>query len=368
MNFRTIKNYEGLYEVSDTGIVRSLDRYILCKNGSEQFFPGKVLQPYTDKLGYKFVSLSKHSCPVSYPIHRLVAQTFIPNPDNFPEVNHKDFNPGNNSVNNLEWCDRKYNVNYSRLAGRLKKSEKDILRLQEINCKPVYCFETDTVYTSRKQASQILGVSTDAILTSIEKQGRLSSRGVPIKYRFIDVSELSSKSEFADYSNLEFFQDGTLCRILNTDIIVHNYKELSQIIGLDIQSLWSNIPKYNGYIWECRLCITNIGYNNVESFEIQEDAKVFANIERQAFKKRFKKRKIVCCDNSNYYVSAVDCAKYLGMPHASIYEIIERFGGYSKKYNHTFRFCDINTLSISAIDNLIENYYQLHFQFSRLTR
>ena len=96
-----IKGYEGLYEVSDKGRVRSI------KFGKE-----RILKPLRINCGYLQVQLWKNGEKKMYLIHRLVAQTFTPNPDNLPEVNHKDEDKENNSVQNLEWCDRKYNINY----------------------------------------------------------------------------------------------------------------------------------------------------------------------------------------------------------------------------------------------------------------
>ena len=97
-----IKGYEGLYEVSDQGRVRSI------KFGKE-----RILKPGRNTCCYLQVNLCKNGeKKKNLLVHRLVAQTFIPNPDNLPEVNHKDEDKDNNSVQNLEWCDRKYNINY----------------------------------------------------------------------------------------------------------------------------------------------------------------------------------------------------------------------------------------------------------------
>ena len=96
-----IKGYEGLYEVSDKGRVRSM------KFGKE-----RILSPGKLQNGYLRVNFCKNGEKKNLLVHRLVAQAFIPNPDNMTEVNHKDEDKDNNSVQNLEWCDRKYNVNY----------------------------------------------------------------------------------------------------------------------------------------------------------------------------------------------------------------------------------------------------------------
>lgn len=103
-NWKVVVGYEGLYEVSDLGRVRSLN---YNKTGVIQVMKHKV-----NKLGYQSVHLSKEGKAKTLYVHRLVAQAFIPNPDNLPEVNHKDENPSNNRVENIEWCDRTYNNNY----------------------------------------------------------------------------------------------------------------------------------------------------------------------------------------------------------------------------------------------------------------
>ena len=110
--WRPIVGYEGLYEVSNTGQVRSLDMYLKCKGKSYRLQKGKVLSPVKNKDGYLLVNLHCNGKIQHKTIHRLAAQAFIPNPDNLPEVNHKDEDKTNNSVDNLEWCDRSYNNNY----------------------------------------------------------------------------------------------------------------------------------------------------------------------------------------------------------------------------------------------------------------
>ena len=102
-----VVGYEGLYEVSNKGVVRSLDRTI-----NNHPYSGKVLAIKYLK-GYAAVHLCDHQHRVKHKtIHRLVAEAFIPNPDNLPEVNHKDENPKNNCVENLEWCTTLYNIRY----------------------------------------------------------------------------------------------------------------------------------------------------------------------------------------------------------------------------------------------------------------
>ena len=114
--WRPIPGYEGLYEVSNTGRVRSLDKY----DSMNRFLRGRILRLFTDGLGYLRAQLYSNSKRKSFLVHRLVAQAFIPNPDNLPQVNHRDENPSNDSVDNLEWCDGKYNVNYGTRIDRIR--------------------------------------------------------------------------------------------------------------------------------------------------------------------------------------------------------------------------------------------------------
>lgn len=118
--WRPIEGYEGLYEVSSYGRVRSLDRYV--KGKGYRLHKGKVLIPVKSKLGYLQLNLYYNGKRHQSKIHRLVAQAFLPNPDNLPMINHKDEDKTNNNVDNLEWCSAKYNVNYGTSRIRAKET------------------------------------------------------------------------------------------------------------------------------------------------------------------------------------------------------------------------------------------------------
>lgn len=110
--WKDIEGFEGLYQVSNLGRIKSLDRYV-NDNGGIRLKKGKIMKPKQYKCGYIDIQLSngrvKH-----FLIHRLVAEAFIPNPDNLPQVNHKNECKWDNAVWNLEWCTRKYNQNYGK--------------------------------------------------------------------------------------------------------------------------------------------------------------------------------------------------------------------------------------------------------------
>lgn len=112
--WKDIKDYEGLYQISSLGRVRSLDRLVSIHN-SMRIAKGQVINQHITKSGYCVVNLYKGNKRKALQVHRLVAQAFIPNPDNLPQVNHKSEVKTENFVENLEWCDQSYNVSYNGL-------------------------------------------------------------------------------------------------------------------------------------------------------------------------------------------------------------------------------------------------------------
>lgn len=115
--WKDIAGYEGLYQVSDEGEVRVLKRTVSSKDGKTYSRKPKMMKSHLRgqrRLKYEAVVLAKDGQSKSYSVHRLVACAFIPNPDNLPEVNHKDENTLNNRVDNLEWCTHQYNIDYSK--------------------------------------------------------------------------------------------------------------------------------------------------------------------------------------------------------------------------------------------------------------
>lgn len=107
--WRNIENFEGIYQVSNFGRVKSL-----------HWFGGRLINPLTNKKGYLSVILSKDGTTKHFKVHKLVAQAFLPNPDNKPIVHHRDGNRSNNCVENLEWVTHRENQQYSIQMGTKK--------------------------------------------------------------------------------------------------------------------------------------------------------------------------------------------------------------------------------------------------------
>ena len=170
--WRDIKGYEGLYKVSNLGRIKSLN-YGGCK-GREG-----ILKPIIDNGGYCRIFLYKNNKKRKFIVHRLVAQAFIPNPNNLPQVNHKDENKANNCVNNLEWCDCKYNQNYGTRNKRIGKTLG----------KKTLCVTTSEIFNSTTEASIKYGVDNRRISECCNKKrnsaGTLPT-GEKLKWMYIE--------------------------------------------------------------------------------------------------------------------------------------------------------------------------------------
>lgn len=122
--WKDIDGFEGMYQVSDQGKVRSVERTVKMKRGGKEYdmhHKGRVLRATVSKDGYEAVQLTKDSKPYTFKVHRLVARAFLHNPDNLPEVNHRDGNKTNNTVSNLEWCTRSHNIKHAFERGLIDK-------------------------------------------------------------------------------------------------------------------------------------------------------------------------------------------------------------------------------------------------------
>lgn len=118
--WKSIDGYEGLYEVSEQGEVKSLDRTVASKWGTPKIVKGRTMVQKTTNNGRRQVCLSKDGKKLWVSVSRVVARSFIRNPHGLPCVNHRDNDPLNNKVENLEWCTYKENQAHMRRQGRQK--------------------------------------------------------------------------------------------------------------------------------------------------------------------------------------------------------------------------------------------------------
>lgn len=153
--WKDVAGYEGKYQVSNLGNVKGVERYVRHRYGI-RVVKEKILSLVKDKNGYLIATLSKNDNEKKCKVHRLVAQAFIPNPDNLPQVNHKDEDKTNNRVDNLEWCSGDYNSNYGTRNERAAKSKIN----HPLFSKAVLCVETGVIYPSAKEIQRELGYCT----------------------------------------------------------------------------------------------------------------------------------------------------------------------------------------------------------------
>lgn len=167
--WKDIKGYEGFYQISNLGNVKSLKRKVYSGRKRTRWQYEKILSNNkTNGKGYKIVSLNKDSKSKNKYIHRLVAETFLENPNNYKYINHKDENKSNNNVDNLEFCTAQYNSTYNNLhirnglKNRNNKYSKKVLQLNDND-------EIINTYPSISEASRQLNVSSQAISDCLRK-------------------------------------------------------------------------------------------------------------------------------------------------------------------------------------------------------
>ena len=151
--WKTYPDY-SFVEVSNLGNIRTKDRYVTDKNGVRRFITGRVLKQRPGYNGYMSVSFQANGKHISLRVNRMVAITFIPNPHNYPEVNHKDCNRLNNRFDNLEWCSRKYNRQYREKYGNAAGRSVTAVNLKTGK---VYHFK------SRHEAARKLGLYAESV-------------------------------------------------------------------------------------------------------------------------------------------------------------------------------------------------------------
>lgn len=174
--WKDIPGYEGMYQVSNFGRVRSLDR-VVEKQGRLHHIKGRILRQGKTHCGYYIIGFSKEDKRTYSSVHRLVAELFIPNPNNYPCVNHMDEDKTNNRAENLEWCTHLYNNTYlSRIERVLSKRMKPVTQMSLDG-------QIIKKFSSAKQASKEIGVNYSVILEVCKnKYGRRTAGGFKWEY------------------------------------------------------------------------------------------------------------------------------------------------------------------------------------------
>ena len=174
--WRDIEGYEGMYQVSNLGRVRSLDRHVKNWVG-KKLMKGKMISVCNDGRGYLLVNLWKNNKPKNIRTHRLIAKAFIPNPENKPQINHINGDGTDNRIENLEWCTASENIQHAHntgLASNVNKRKK--ISMKSLDGKTLFIFD------SILEASIITGYPNTGICDCC-RGGRATSKGYKWEYR-----------------------------------------------------------------------------------------------------------------------------------------------------------------------------------------
>ena len=210
--WKDIQGYEGFYQISNLGNVKSLERVIDKGNGILQHRKERIMNKRESVDGYYVAKLNVNKKSKSIAIHILVARHFIDNPNNYPEVNHKDCNRKNNQVDNLEWCTHQQNVEHSKQLGHYKtKSGCD---------NPNY--KNDTLKIKYKN---------NPTLAKINNSRPREQNGRCVKIRMINndvIKDFNFIGEAAEYLIVNGYTDGKINSIRSniTNAIKNNKKYL----------------------------------------------------------------------------------------------------------------------------------------------
>lgn len=150
--WKDVVGFEGLYQVSNFGNVRSVTRFITRSDGKTYLKKRKQLKSFVTNKGYEYVMLNDFNSKQHLKtVHRLVAQAFVDNPGNLAVVNHKDENKLNNAATNLEWCTQSYNMTYNQVNRRVSSKLKG---RQAHNAVRVIDESTGVIYSSKQQCAK----------------------------------------------------------------------------------------------------------------------------------------------------------------------------------------------------------------------
>lgn len=185
--WKDIIGFEGIYEVSNIGRVRSLDRQIYNKSSSQatigfyRFYPGKILRNVLQSTGYNNVTLHKEG--TSYPslVHRLVASCFIPNPENKPQVNHINSVRNDNRVENLEWCTASENLFHAYEIGTCKESKGENHKDSIISdATAIEIFKLNQKGLLNTEIAKIFGIRANLVAAVLTGRSRVHMKGIDL--------------------------------------------------------------------------------------------------------------------------------------------------------------------------------------------
>lgn len=212
-------------EANQFGEVRTKDRVVPVKDGSKRLVKGRVLKQSDNGHGYMAVEFSMNNKTVQLYVHRIVASAFIPNPDNLPQVNHKDNNRANNAVSNLEWCDRQYNESYKKKFGTSQA---------EVSGKSVFAVNLKTLgvlhFETEAEAARQLKISVSNINNVLKGRHRQAGG-----YLFVENESEITEEKIQETKNSMHFLGDVIAVNLETFKVLRfvSQSEASKQLGFD---------------------------------------------------------------------------------------------------------------------------------------
>lgn len=254
--WKPVVGWEELYEVSNIGRVRSIDR--VCGTKHIQRKKGRLLKQHNtirtggrrqDEYPYKWVHMSRNCKPFRGAVHRLVAMAFVPNPNptKFNQVNHKDENKSNNRADNLEWCDNRYNCNYGTHVKRAIENcpHRKVVRQYTL------LGEFVKEHLSAAAAAKSVNIEYPSVI-NVCRGDMISAGGFLWRYANtspeIEAKILKCQLRLENMMIVQMDMEG---RIIN---IFHSLMDASRSTGLLRSGIKKALqradnPKYRNYIW-----------------------------------------------------------------------------------------------------------------------
>lgn len=216
---------------SNLGRVRTLDRTV--QSGTRTLFiKGRILAQRSNGKGYLRVDVNINGKKVTKYAHRVVAECFIPNPDNLPEINHKDNNPLNNNVSNIEWCTHEYNMQYKEKYGVSAKEAAQKFPVYAINLKTLEILR----FESRQEASRQLGIAQESIGRVVKGKQKIAKG-----FWFVEDNGKSNKDKLRKIAIDMLLKDGIIAINLETQKVL--WFKYQHDAGLSLGVNQSNISR-----------------------------------------------------------------------------------------------------------------------------
>lgn len=256
-------------EGSNLGRVRTLDHWVTYKNGSKRLIKGHILPQQCDRYGYMKVQLHVNGKTIPRRTHRIVALCFLENPKHLQEVNHKDCNPKNNCVNNLEWVTHQENIAYRDKLGHTARHNKPKKPVIAVNLKTLEVLR----FESRREAGRQLNIDNRSICDVVN--GRLKHAG---GYFFTEIENEITEERLLKIKHVMRRRAVIVVSLKTLEVLCFkSQSEAARQLGADVRSInkviKGRLNKTHNY-W-----FTNADKNAVESTRVKFGDSVARKVE-----------------------------------------------------------------------------------------